>query len=1061
MATEIEEKAMSMRLDHHGWWASLVSACLAVGQALGLTITSVNPSDYQTDPLLVGASYYTDRAETITRIPPALVGATLLRTENADASQPGLSVSFVVSPRAEVYVCYDSRAGVPSWLSSWVNTGMTVAVSDTQVGEYKVYARRFDVGTVLLSANEAPAMYFVVAKESLPILPRKGWVLLSYDMPYLREVIKHAPEYDVNHIQLSHDLVMNTYEVVEQPTRRADLNELIDLAHAYGVTEVVLWTHELCRHGMPAQYYAPANHPAAGHADGNNPGLWTWMQQRYSDLFTPGVGCPEVDGVVLTFSEVDDNVYAHGPTIPLDRDVEFKHDGYSPAESAAAVINAVSGVCAPLGKAVYPRLWVGFDTWARTMIRDGIAMTDTSVWMMHKNVGGIDWPNMDTYHELTGTLPSHKEMVEFDIGGEYMGHSKSTFVMTAYLKDHWNYALARGADGAVARIDREGDAMYYTANRLSMYGFKEILANPAADPRAINLAWCQDYFPLSVAQDIADHYDEPNSAWEGDTRYMTWRAYTSYATITAEQALGIAYLAIARIDQHQAALERQTTLDTRQGHSDYQTLRDGIATAIVRLGGTVPADFGFSNFRPTVTSDVDPDCAIDVRLPWPGVDISTASCEYSADAGQTWHPTSASCSGTDGSVAQETITASDVPFNRASADMNLIRFHLCDINGNTYHSDALTVTIVGGPAWTDFQPRYTPSSTPDCSVKVTAATGMLLDVNSGQYVYSVDGGNTWIGAETNWASRYECNQLPLDAGWYQYEGMLGYESVTDGILRIHDTGTSGGQKIKYAKNWNVSSGVGATVLARMRCVSGGDTYANNLTLADAQHAEELYLRGDGVLGLRQCSVEVPVSTSQWHTYRVTVQNADLMVYLDEEPSPLVDLKGGFTRGSGGQRLIIGSGSSPGIQDIYYDYVYWTTAGAFPPGQWRTAAFRGDPEHGTLTASQVPFNQLSSTLNQIHFSITDNASLTHLSPIYLVREFSPASYGDFDGDGDVDNQDVALFVSCISGSGVPNNGTQLCQNADLDHDNDVDQSDFGLLQRCYSGENVPADPNCAN
>ena len=1046
---------MSIRLDDRRWLAGLVSACLAAGQALGLTITSVTPSDYQTAPLVTGASYYTDRAETITRIPPALVGGTLLRTENADASQPGWSVHFEVSPRAEVYVCYDSRAGAPSWLSSWVNTGMTVGVSDTQVGEYKVYARRFDAGTVLLSANQAAAMYFVVVKEALPVLPRKGWVLLSYDMPYLREIIKHAPEYDVNHIQLSHDIMMNTYEVLEQSGRRGDINELIDLAHAYGVTEVVLWTHELCRHGMPTQYYAPADHPAAGHADGNNPGLWTWTQQRYRDLFTPGVGCPEADGVVLTFSEVDDNVYAHGPTIPPDRDVEFKHDGYTPAESAAAVINAVYAVCAPIGKTLYPREWVGFDTWARVMIRDGIALTDTSVWMMHKNVGGIDWPNMDTYHELTGTLPSHNEMVEFDIGGEYMGHSKSTFVMTAYLKDHWNYALARGADGAVARIDREGDAMYYTANRLSMYGLKEILANPAANARAVNLAWCQRYFPPSIAQDIADHYDDPNSAWEGDTRYMTWKAYTSYATITTEQALGIAYLAIARIDQHQAALELQTTLDTRQGRNDYQTLRDGIATAIVKLGGTVPGNFGFSSFRPTLTSDLDPDCAIDVRLPLPGVDVSTASCEYSADAGQTWHPTPASCSGSDGSAAEETITASAVPFNQASAELNLIRFHIRDMDGNGYNSDVLTVTIIGGPAWTDFQPGYTQSPTPDCSVKVTAGEGMLLEVNSGRYVYSVDGGNTWIGAQTNWAWRYECDQLPLDAGWSQYEGILGYESVSDGILRIHDTGTSGGQKIKYARNWTVDSGVGATVLARMRCASGGDTYANNLTLADAQHSEELYLKGDGVLGLRQSGVEVPVSTAQWHTYRVTIQNADLMVYLDEEPNPLVDLRGGFSGGSGGQRVIIGSGSSPGTQDIYYDYVYWTTGGALAPGEWRPVSFNGDPHGGTLTAGQVPFNQLSTTLNWIRFRIADDAGLIHVSPAYAVREWSSAAAGDFDRDNDVDQEDFGHFQACLVGTAM--RYAAGCADADLDGDTDVDTADFSIFQTCISGANAP--PAC--
>lgn len=118
----------------------------------------------------------------------------LIRTEAADASNSGLAVSFETDVRAEVYVCCDSRYPAPSWLSSWVATDMTVPVTDGMVGGYKVYAKRFDAGTVQLSANQAGEMYFVVAKESLPKLPRNGWVLLTYDMPYLREIIKAAAQ---------------------------------------------------------------------------------------------------------------------------------------------------------------------------------------------------------------------------------------------------------------------------------------------------------------------------------------------------------------------------------------------------------------------------------------------------------------------------------------------------------------------------------------------------------------------------------------------------------------------------------------------------------------------------------------------------------------------------------------------------------------------------------------------------------------------------------------------------------------------------------------------------
>ena len=67
-------------------------------------------------------------------------------------------------------------------------------------------------------------------------------------------------------------------------------------------------------------------------------------------------------------------------------------------------------------------------------------------------------------------------------------------------------------------------------------------------------------------------------------------------------------------------------------------------------------------------------------------------------------------------------------------------------------------------------------------------------------------------------------------------------------------------------------------------------------------------------------------------------------------------------------------------------------------------------------------------------------------------------GDFDGDRDVDTNDLAVFEFCTSGPGIPLAGD--CAKADFDADGDADQSDFGLFQKCLSGEGNPADPNCA-
>ena len=73
---------------------------------------------------------------------------------------------------------------------------------------------------------------------------------------------------------------------------------------------------------------------------------------------------------------------------------------------------------------------------------------------------------------------------------------------------------------------------------------------------------------------------------------------------------------------------------------------------------------------------------------------------------------------------------------------------------------------------------------------------------------------------------------------------------------------------------------------------------------------------------------------------------------------------------------------------------------------------------------------------------------------------PLSPADLDRDGDVDQDDLAILLACVTG---PDLGplTTTCRRADLDLDGDVDQSDFGLYQRCFSGRNKAADPACLN
>lgn len=68
--------------------------------------------------------------------------------------------------------------------------------------------------------------------------------------------------------------------------------------------------------------------------------------------------------------------------------------------------------------------------------------------------------------------------------------------------------------------------------------------------------------------------------------------------------------------------------------------------------------------------------------------------------------------------------------------------------------------------------------------------------------------------------------------------------------------------------------------------------------------------------------------------------------------------------------------------------------------------------------------------------------------------------DFDGDGDVDLADFALFTQCFGGAFNPPAVT--CPpgvDADLDDDGDVDTGDFALFTQCFGGSNNPPAGSC--
>ncbi|HEY7089058.1 MAG TPA: hypothetical protein VH518_13270, partial [Tepidisphaeraceae bacterium] len=127
--------------------------------------------------------------------------------------------------------------------------------------------------------------------------PIRGWTLLSNSEPDDLAVIAAARDYGINHIQLSHQIVMDLRDM--NRFTAAPVNRLVDAAHAAGIPEVVVWDHVFCE---LTHYPAWFRTGPKNTIDLDNPQFWEWFKADYRRMLDQ---LPNINGVVLTFIETD------------------------------------------------------------------------------------------------------------------------------------------------------------------------------------------------------------------------------------------------------------------------------------------------------------------------------------------------------------------------------------------------------------------------------------------------------------------------------------------------------------------------------------------------------------------------------------------------------------------------------------------------------------------------------------------------------------------------------------------------------------------------------------
>ncbi|HLN56558.1 MAG TPA: hypothetical protein VK207_11230, partial [Bacteroidales bacterium] len=185
---------------------------------------------------------------------------------------------------------------------------------------------------------------FSVRSYSQESLQVRGWNILSDYTEDDLVTLKAAASYKINHLQLSHDVVMDLNEI-RDPVRQKLVNELVSAAHNAGIKEVVLWDHALYSlKYYPEEFRTGPN----GTIDLDNPGFWSWFRQDYREMLKLA---PEADGIVLTFIET-------GARAEKQYSAAMK----SPAEKLAKVIDEVAEVvCEEQHKNLYIRTFAYTD----------------------------------------------------------------------------------------------------------------------------------------------------------------------------------------------------------------------------------------------------------------------------------------------------------------------------------------------------------------------------------------------------------------------------------------------------------------------------------------------------------------------------------------------------------------------------------------------------------------------------------------------------------------------------------------------------------------------------
>ncbi len=304
--------------------------------------------------------------------------------------------------------------------------------------------------------------------------PFRQWILTNDDQAYNESLIAMLPDFNINYIQLSHQLIMNIDELNDDPARRDRLRGLAELAHQQGAKALV-WAHELNIEGMTFCF-------DLNHSD---------MLARQDAYRQALLAAPEIDGVMLMFGSSPVEIWQAVPscTGPWSYDMSVRI--YNLIQAIARV------VIGELDKELWVRTFIHFPIELEWLTEALMACDHIPLMVMSKAVPN-DFEPYYPPNPALGRVGNHQQILELDSAGEYWGKSNIPFCEAGYFRQRFNEAADRAPlfAGAACRVDRYHRHAFGTPNQMNIFFMSQLCLDSRITEGELLDAWIADHYGL-------------------------------------------------------------------------------------------------------------------------------------------------------------------------------------------------------------------------------------------------------------------------------------------------------------------------------------------------------------------------------------------------------------------------------------------------------------------------------------------------------------------------------------------------------------------------------------